>query len=183
MVKLNIKLTVLNNSVDTLVLYLFHKLIPSDEFVCDNSLVKDHGDLSHGLEYFIEDAHGNIIPAKHQLPPSYKFAKDEIRAASINILTIDTNKLKIKGKQIEDSHEYELGKLQINSNKGSFIVYPLISEFHYLPQGEYILYLVYSFHEHIMKNPPSRYWDTNQISEKKIFRGKFVSNKIRLIIE
>ena len=74
---------------------------------------------------------------------------------------------------------YDLAQYEIANKKQRVTIYPLLGSFHhYLPKGEYYLYFVYAFNpkpRFILKDIP--------IIDHRIFKGNFISNKVKLIVE
>ena len=116
---------------------------------------------------------------------SYERPKDEIK--SMNSRRFVTSKQKIKYRLLNDTEraDYNRAKYEINNKKQNLTLYPLFGSFHYyLPKGEYYLYFVYSFNTNVNLAPPTYgIWDSNKPSDSKIFRGSFVSNKVKLIVK
>jgi len=164
------------NMQDSLFLYSFNKYVSSFSFF--NNYIKSnlYKEISVGLMYVIEDKNNQIIIPAFELV-SYKKEKDLIRNSNSRIFV--SPKLRIIRRLLteQEQRDYDLAKHVIDSKKQSLELFPLLGEYHNnLPKGEYYLYFVYSYHSNALPIG-------NIADDSRTFRGYFVSNKVKLIVE
>jgi len=142
-VRLQLRLSGFNRELDTMCFYSFSECVPSVVYVSDTvALRKFYKGSSAGLRYIIEDEQGQIIAARQDLPPSFKYAKDEIRYTSL-IEQVNKKTLKLKRIKMDSEalHNYHLSKLIVSSDDTLVDVYPLLKSYHDLSPGKYMIYL------------------------------------------
>jgi len=165
---------------DSVIFYSFNKYVHSNFFLFNDFQPNIYKELSIGLMYVIEDKEGKIAPA-YFVFVSYKKEKDEIRNSNSRLFV--TPKLRIERRLLtaQEQREYDLTKYIIHSEKESLELYPLLGEYHYnLPKGEYYLYFVYSNYN--VRVPPQDMRVQGSL-DNNVFRGYFVSNKVKLIVK
>jgi len=177
-VKVNTEIDV-RNLQDTLFLYSFNKYVFPSIFHSD--LSPDGYKTSMGLIFIIEDKNNQIISPR-STHNSYAKEKDETRINNSRIFVSSKQKIKYKKLNDEERRNYDRAKHVISSEKQNLELYLIFyytsgsfNTYHNLPKGEYYLYFAYSSYY----VPPS----SDKIDVNKIFRGNFVSNKVKLIVE
>ncbi|MCL2291135.1 MAG: hypothetical protein FWC34_10640 [Bacteroidetes bacterium] len=132
-----------------------------------------------GLFYVLEDENHQIVvwyPDWYSL--LYKDPKNEPKCMSTGFFV--NSKQKIIRRRVPDrkSNDYDLAKYEISKQIQKDAVYLMLGIYHKdLPKGEYYLYLYYSF------EPSKRYALKDIVNDSRTFKGYFVSNKVKLIIE
>ena len=165
------------NVQDSLFLYSFRKYVTSLYFINDFS-PDTYKNYSTGLLYVIEDENNHIIPPpfpSHSSGITLKHLKKRM-----NERRFVTSKLKIKHKLLneQEKQDYDFPKYVITNENQSLELFPLFGEYHYdLPKGDYFFYFVYSW------LPPTNAWDNTLPIDDRAFRGYFVSNRVKLIVE
>jgi len=166
---------------DSVVLHSFNKYVSSHFFSLSNLQLDRYKEISIGLMYVIEDKEGKIITAHFALV-SYEDPKVDIRIRDERIFL--SPKLKIERRLLteQEQRDYDIAKYVIRNKKQSLELYPLLGEYHFnLPKGEYYLYFVYS--DYNPRVPPPDMRVEGKLDDGNIFRGYFVSNKVKLIVE
>jgi len=172
-IKVNSEIHV-NNLQDSLFLYSINKNVPSYFFINDFS-IDIFFKYSTGLIYIIEDSKGHIIIPFFEFV-SYKKEKDEIKNSNSRLFVSPRLKIERRLLTAQEQREYDLAKYIIHREKQRLELFPLLGEYHSdLPKGEYYLYFVYSYHSRILP--------VNIADDSRLFRGYFVSNKVKLIVE
>jgi len=173
-IKVNAEINI-PNLQDTLFFYNFNRYVPSSFFLSDR-----YKETSVGLIFIIEDKNHQIISPRFT-HNSYANEKDETRINNSRIFVSSKQKIKYKQLNKEEQHSYDKAKYVISSEKQSLGLYPIFyyrsgtfNIYHNLPKGEYYLYFAYSNYY----IPPSNICDGD-----KLFKGYFVSNKVKLIVE
>jgi len=179
-VKVNAEINV-PNFQDSVIFYTFNKYVPSNTFVCEFS-PETYKTRSLGLLYVIEDKNSNIIaPPLPPLPDSY--GKKIFNRMNERFFV--SSKLKIERKLLNEKElrDYDLAKYVISNENQKLVLYPLLGECHWygLTKGEYYLYFVYSNYNLQVPHPEMRV--KGILDEGNIFRGYFVSNKVKLIVK
>ena len=166
---------------DSVVLYSFNKYVSSNFFDVNNFRPDKYKYFSTRLSYVIEDTNNQIIDAPHYFV-SYVKSKVETRIRNERMFVSPKLKIERKLLTIQEQRDYDLAKYVIYSEKHSLVLYPLLGEYHSsLPKGEYYLYFVYSYYN--LRVPPPEMIVEGKLDEGNVFRGYFVSNKVKLIVE
>ena len=180
--KVNVEIFV-QDLQDSLFLYYFNQYVNPSYSISDWKR-EFYKEATIGLNCVIENKNNRII-----LPiltgTSFKNPKDEIKNAMSR--TFASYEQKFYRKQLDEKEvfDYDLAKYEIKNEIQKLELFPLLNEYHQnFPKGKYYLYFVYSFYETIeSKFYPSIFLDNNKPNDDKIFRGYFVSNKVKLIVE
>jgi hypothetical protein len=172
----------------SLYLYYFSKYVSLSYLVLRERRDFDcYKEKTIGLNCVIENRNNRII-----LPvltcDSYRNPEDAFRNAMSRTFVSSEQKYFRKQLDEKEALDYDLAKYEISKQTQSLELFPLLNGDYYslhLPKGKYFLYFVYSFHEtsNNIKFYPSYSRDNNRPDESKIFRGYFVSNKVKLIVE
>ncbi|MDR0206750.1 MAG: hypothetical protein LBI45_05795 [Bacteroidales bacterium] len=174
---------IVQNLQDSLYLYYFNKYASPSHMISD--LRRDfYKETTSRLSCVIEDKNNHIIFPTLTYP-QFRKPKDEFKNAMSR--TFVSSKQIFVRKQLDknDVLDYDLAKYEISIKNQNLVLFPLLYEYNYIfSKGEYYLYFVYSFQETSENNIyPSSFSDNNRPDENKIFRGYFVSNKVKLIVE
>jgi hypothetical protein len=176
---------IVQNLQDNLYLYYFNKYVSPSHSISD--LRRDfYKETTCRLSYVIEDKNNWIISPilTHAQLRKHK----EIFKNIISRTFVSSKQIFVK-KQLNkiELFDYDLAKYKISSETQKLELFPLLNGDYYilhLSKGEYYLYFVYSYQETSENNIyPSSFLDNNRPNEDKIFRGYFVSNKVKLIVE
>jgi len=179
-IKANAEITI-PNLKDSVVLHSFNKYVSSHLFFAPSDLRPDsYKYFSTPLTYVIEDKEGKIKNAYFELV-SYENPRVDIRIKKSRFFV--TPKLKIDSRLLteQEQRDYDLARYVISNEKQRLVLYPLLGKYHYLPKGEYYLYFVYS--DYKLSVPPPEMRVEGVLDDDNVFRGYFVSNKVKLIIE
>jgi len=170
---------------DTMFLYLFNKCVSTFAFWSDSTInfysrydtnYDDFGNYV-GLVYQLIDENNQIISGDFSL-----FRIRNISKYNSTRIFINSSQKFVK-KRIKDDniHNYFLAKYEINSQNQKVSLYPVFNEYHKdLPKGVYYLYFVYSFNP---TKPPNGSWPDKILKDSRAFKGRIVSNKVKLIVE
>ena len=112
---------------------------------------------------------------------SFVRRKDEIR--SLNSRDFVTTKMQIEKRLLNNFEQrvYDLAKYEIVNEIQDLILYPLIGRHQSLRKGEYYIYIVYVFKPEF---PYVGLFEAESVAKNsRIFKGSFVSNKVKLIVE
>ena len=162
---------------DTLLLYLFNQYVPTKWFESDTDPLNTYL-YSIGLNFIVENTSNNIIQAQVQIiHGSYVRKNAETRIDNSRHFVTSKQIIKFKRLNKEEQRNYDLAKYEITNETQSLVLHPLIGSFHYLPEGEYYLYFVYSFTWN------DRNMTQDEYADSRTFKGNFVSNKVKLIVE
>ena len=162
---------------DTLFFYLFNQYVPTNEFVLHTDPF-DAFKYSIGLNYIVEDKNHNIMQAEILFFMSYVNVKAEIRINNSRYFVSSNQKIKFRELNKEKQRYYDLAKYEISNKNQRLGLYPLFGIYHNnLPQGEYYLYLVYSF------NISDKNMTEAEANDSRTFRGNFISNKVKFIVK
>ena len=169
--KINVEIDI-SDFKDTLFLYHFNKYVSPAFFISDLKPLDTN--YIKGLIYIVEDINNHIIEPEVFLV-SYKYPEEEIRSLNKRIFVSSKQKIENRLLNEQEQHDYDKSEYVIISNKQKLVLYPLLHH-NNLPKGEYYLYLVYSFN-------PNMYLQKHIVNDSKTFKGRFVSNKVRLIVK
>jgi len=136
---------------------------------------------SMGSNYVLEGENGKIIKIYfdffnllcREMPKGRRIPCDGIG-------TFINSKQKIIRKKINPKErlEYNFAKYEVNNSRQNISIYLLLSIYHKdLPKGVYWLYLTYSY------NPAPNCYYQDIVNDSRTFKGKIVSNKVKLIVE
>ena len=175
--KVNVEINV-PNLLDSLFLYYFNKYVPAGLFSGEVPFDEFFKSTYIGLNYIVEDKNQNIMK-NGMIHGSFVRRKDEIR--SLYGRDFVTLKMQIEKRLLNhlEQRDYDLAKYEIKNKKQDLIIYPLIGRHRSLHKGEYYLYFVYVY------NPVFPYIGLSEsiANDSRTFRGSFVSNKVKLIVE
>jgi len=166
---------------DSVILHSFNKYVPSHFFGLSDLSPNSYKYFSTPLMYVIEDKEGKIINARFELV-SYENQKVEIRRMNERLFVSPKLRIERRLLNAQEQHDYDLAKYVIRNEKQNLELYLLLGEYHSnLPKGEYYLYFVYS--DYNPRVPPLDMRVEGKLDDGNIFRGYFVSNKVKLIVE
>ena len=170
---------------DTLFLYYFNKCVSPSYFISDwrSDFYKEK---TIGLSCVIVDNNNHII--SQTLTHAQLKKRKDVQTMIMSRIFVSSKLIFVsKRLNMKEKFVYDLAKYKINSERQSLELFPLLIGNHYvlnLLKGEYYLYFIYSFHETRDSNSyPSYFLDNNKPDESKIYRGYFMSNKVKLIVE
>ena len=170
--KVNVEINV-PNLHDTLFLDNFKKYV-SAGFYSDIEPFNSVDYSVEGLNYIVENKYHSIIPVPFTLGGDIT----KIRGREKRIFVTSSLKIKFRPLNKEEPRNYDRAKYEITEEKQCLILYPLLSIHTYsrLSKGEYYLYFVYVF-------VPNPVFLGRVANDSSVFKGSFVSNKIKLIVE
>ena len=166
---------------DSVIFHSFNKYVPSHFFAVSDLKPDSYKYFSIPFMYVIEDKEGKIIPAYFAL---VSYAKSEVETRIRNERMFVSPKLEIERKLLteQEQRDYDLAKYVVYNKKHSMVLYPLLGEYHFnLSKGEYYLYFIYS--DYNPRVPPPEMMVEGKLDDGNVFRGYFVSNKVKLIVE
>ena len=180
--KVNVEINI-PNLQDSLFLYYFKKYVPAGSFSEEEPFDEFYKSTYIGLNYIVEDKNQRIMKGFVLLTyPSFANPRTERRI--INSRSFVTSKMQIEKRLLNnfEQRDYDLAKYEITNEKHSLILYALFGDHHYnLPKGEYYLYFVYVFKPEF---PYVGLFEAEAVAKNnRIFKGSFVSNKVKLIVE
>ena len=176
---------------DTMFMYNFYRCVGSSDFFYYNKdyyeklyLDEESSGMSispgHsvGLKYVLEDENHEIMNTySDYFSLLYKYPDDDARNDITGIFVNSRQKIIRKKLNWKKEDDYVLAKYEINCQSQIVTLNLLLSVYHNnLPQGEYYLYLFYSF------NPGPKYY-RKDLENDRTFNGTIVSNKIKLIVK
>lgn len=166
---------------DPLFLYCFNKYVPAHLFTVNMNSFEMPKEKSIGLIYVIEDTNHRIISPMNSILGGNRIILDKRPFVS--------SKQKIFYKRLDEKEEweYDLAKYRISNVKQRLELFPLLGKYHpyKLPKGEYYLFLVYSYYGATVyfRQLSSGALNNDKLDASKIFRGCFISNKVKLVVE
>ena len=181
--KINLEISV-SDFQDTIFLYRFFKCIGSyalsahtQEILNSYGTYPNFGFDYMTLEYVIENENYEVIESDSVFFNILNKKTHTFRTRE-SIGTFVNSKQQIIRKKLNYKQrlKYNLAEYKIDKPKQNVAIYLLLCEYHKdLPKGEYYLYLTYYL-------SPSWHFILN-IDDFKAFKGKVVSNKVKLIVE
>ena len=172
--KVNVKINV-PDLEDTLSLYFFNKYIPAGSFSGEEPFDEFYKSTYIGLNYIVEDKNHNVIRVRTISGGSIYQEK--------RIFVTSKQRIKLKKLNKEQQHNYDLAKYEIINEQQCLESYPLLSGVttNVLSKGEYYLYFVYVFKSEF---PYVGLFEAEEVAKNsRIFKGSFVSNKVKLIVK
>lgn len=171
---------------DTLFFYYFSKYVSPPYLIMDG-LSDLYREKTMGLNYVIEKRNKRIISTK-LTGSSFRNHEDEFNDA-ISRTFVSAEQRYIR-KQLNEKEmlDYDLAKYEISNESQELELFLILNGYGYclpLTKGKYYLYFVYSYYETSdnITFYPSSFRNTSRPDESKIFRGYFISNKVRFIVE
>ena len=168
--KVNVEINI-PNLQDSLFLYYFNKYVPTG-YYSDDDPFDNWKNSVDGFSFIIENKYNNILRVPFTLGGDTRKIKSREKRNFVD------SKLKIKLRRLDDIElrDYNRSKYEIVNEKQSLVLYPLLGHNFSLYKGEFYLYFVYAF----VPNP--FFWGAIA-NDNSVFKGSFVSNKVKLIVE
>ena len=192
--KINLEITTLDFQ-NTIFLYLFPNCIGSTDRLGYNDLSDDKKEKYAplidkgmitldffepiGFQYVLEDKNHQIVKIYSGFfNLLYPYSPEDKRNKDIGTFVDSKQKIIRKKLKPKKRLEYNFAKYEVNNSRQNISIYLLLSIYHKdLPKGEYWLYLTYSY------NPAPNCYYQEIANDSRTFKGKIVSNKVKLIVK